>query len=100
MAVCGCVLLFACQRLFHNFIAAASSQHAGTEGLFLLLFGSHVRDVDREASIGHSPLRVSNASLWTEFPGLWLPGTKSLSSQADGKYLVSLIYLEPAKQES
>lgn len=59
MAVCSCVLLFSCQRLFHSFIAAASSQHAGTEGLFLFLFGSHLRDVDRETVIGH---RVSKAS--------------------------------------
>lgn len=54
-----------------------------------------------EPLIGHSPFPVSNASLCGlsshDFGSL---GQCLFLHQADGKYLVSLIYLKPAKQES
>lgn len=92
-------LLSASQRLFHNIIATMSSQHADTWGLFLFLFRSHLREMYSETLIGHSPHPVSNASLCE----LSSQGSGSLGQclflhQADGKYLVSLIYLKPAKQ--
>lgn len=68
---------------------------------FLFLFWSHLREMYSETLIGHSPLPVSSASLC----GLSSHDSGSLRQclflhQADGKYLVSLIYLKPAKQES
>lgn len=49
---------------------------------FLFLFWSHQCEMYSETLIAHSPLPVSKAgvTVWTEFPGLWLPRTMSLSS--------------------
>jgi hypothetical protein len=68
---------------------------------FLSLCPSYLHEMYSETLIGHSPLEVSNASLCVlSSQDSGSPGQCLFLPQADSKYLVSLIYLKPAKQES
>lgn len=70
-------------------------------GFFSFLFWSHLREMYSETLIGHSPLTVRNVLLCgLSSHDSGSPGQCLFLHQADGKYLVSFIYLKPAKQES